>query len=178
MQRANEALLGVAPEPQQPEPPPPQQEVDDALHASTLLPAAAEAGVADVQRNSSKYMYREAGGSWSEDVSAGKWLRAARLSQFADGCTAVMAGDEWGAHKLPPVALFRLRSGADAPVYAIQDACPHVAIGSLVKGDAAYVGDIEDWSGSTCRAAVACPVHAFTFDLDNGLCIAGPSTQV
>lgn len=91
----------------------------------------------------------------------------------------------------PTIALF-LFEGEEGELasYAISDACPHMAIGSLSKGDAlslrdcrggrrrsgghggddggAAVADIED----AISAAVSCPVHSFTFDLSSGQCIS------
>ena len=104
----------------------------------------------------------------------GEWLRVARLSDFA-GRQSLLAAGEWTSRRLAPVALFRFGATTDAPVYAIQDECPHVAIGALVSGDATHIDDIENFNGTTCKAAVSCPVHAFTFDLETGLCIAGPT---
>ena len=34
------------------------------------------------------------------------------------------------------------------------------------------LSDIEDLQGSSCGPVVACPVHAFTFDLRTGHCIS------
>ena len=50
-------------------------------------------------------------------------------------------------------------------LHAIADACPHVAIGSLAKGDACVLPDLED------LAVVTCPVHSFAFDLTTGHCV-------
>jgi nitrite reductase/ring-hydroxylating ferredoxin subunit len=94
-----------------------------------------------------------------------------------------------------PVSLFRLKK--TGPVFAVQDACPHVAIGELSQGEAADVGDIEDYATSTCTAAVAwcapntassplslprrtlrlrSPVHTFVFDLHTGHCVTDSRT--
>ena len=72
-----------------------------------------------------------------------------------------------------PVAVFCLSDGGGLPqtrLFAISDACPHVAIGSLYDGDAcAGLGDLEDIVG--LRAAVLCPVHSYAFDLQTGHCV-------
>ena len=48
----------------------------------------------------------------------------------------------------PAVAIFRFKP--QGPLYAVQDTCPHVAIGSLATGDALDAADIEDFAGSGC----------------------------
>ena len=74
----------------------------------------------------------------------------------------------------PPATLFSFKneesngqSQQKLPMrlHAIADACPHVAIGSLAKGDACVLPDLED------LAVVTCPVHSFAFDLTTGHCV-------
>ena len=82
----------------------------------------------------------------------------------------------------PPVALIAFydttATARHRPrLHAIQDACPHVAIGSLIQGDNCIyrmneddkkIVDLEDIADIP---VVACPVHSFTFDLNTGHCI-------
>ena len=83
----------------------------------------------------------------------------------------------------PPVALIAFydttATARHRPrLHAIQDACPHVAIGSLIQGDNCIyepIVDLEDEIVDLEDIAdipvVACPVHSFTFDLNTGHCI-------
>ena len=108
-----------------------------------------------------------------------KWLRAASFSDFGEGRRAVLISKE--THAAWPhdtsAALFcldpRARSGRG--LYCIQNACPDVSMGELATGDAQLLLDMEDMGElrERCGAAVACPVHSFTFSLQTGECIAG-----
>ena len=77
----------------------------------------------------------------------------------------------------PPVALIAFydttATARHRPrLHAIQDACPHVAIGSLIQGDnCIYDTKIVDLEDIADIPVVACPVHSFTFDLNTGHCI-------
>lgn len=105
-----------------------------------------------------------------------QWVKIGHTDIF-DKKTSILISKQnnflWSSLQLPPVALFRF--GRDSPIYAIQDECPHVAIGSLAEGEAASLEDIEDFSDATCNAAVSCPIHSFTFDLSTGQCISRDS---
>ena len=69
----------------------------------------------------------------------------------------------------PPLALFAYGES----VYAIADACPHAGH-QMSKADL-LVTDIEDVApGCGIGAIVACPAHAFTYDMESGYCLSNP----
>ena len=78
----------------------------------------------------------------------------------------------------PTLAVFMVRSQANKEkyqIYAIEDACPHAGH-MLSKGDL-LIGDIEDIAPDCgVGGVVACPAHAFTYDLASGYCLSNPDS--
>lgn len=113
--------------------------------------------------------------------TAGTWIPVAHiLSDFgevrAGNFSCLVDSNVCPSWHQQAVALYRFdgnRGSAYDRVFAMQNACPHVAIGELVGGDAMPTADIEDL-GLDCppTAVVACPVHSFTFDVSTGQCVS------
>eukprot|EP00941_MAST-03F_sp_MAST-3F-sp1_P002391 g2391.t1 len=102
-----------------------------------------------------------------------QWIFVAKTTDFTLR-TSILINDktvkEWGEFDLPPIALFRFKK--NGKIYAIQDECPHVAVGHLSKGEADEIEDFDfEKNRNKCKAAVSCPIHAFVFDLDTGACV-------
>lgn len=92
------------------------------------------------------------------------------VSHIVPGTAVRVTTDTHPSWPHAPVALygFPTTSSSSSPklqLHAIGDACPHVAIGSLSKGDVCVLSDLEDLS------VVSCPVHTYVFDLKTGHCL-------
>jgi nitrite reductase/ring-hydroxylating ferredoxin subunit len=59
-------------------------------------------------------------------------------------------------------------------IYAVEDACPHAGH-SLSGGDQLKINDIEDLApGCNLGTILACPAHAFIYDMKSGYCLSNP----
>ncbi len=86
-------------------------------------------------------------------------LAVGRLEDLQDpGCREFMIGEgDW------PFRGFVVRSGAD--VYAYQNICAHVGHPLNWMADEFLTRD---------RSAISCASHGAVYEIDSGLCVAGP----
>ena len=110
------------------------------------------------------------GGSGDDGKRTPRWAPSWGQRQVPKSEMKDKAEPAPAAGTTPALAIFMdmSRNGA---VYAIEDRCPHAGH-RMSRGDL-FLGDIEDIAPK-CGPVVACPAHAFTYDLRSGLCLSNP----